>query len=103
MFLMRSSNWRRAESSSPSSRAGCFRFVGLPPLPAGGAPQPVFEAVLLQLVENASLPREIAQQHPLPVPDQLRADVFVGARILENRAHVHAAFVRAGAWSHVVP
>ena len=59
--------------------------------------QALGQAMLLQLVQHVAAARKIAQQHALPVADHFRLDVLVGGRILQHRAHVHAAFVREGA------
>src|SRR5579871_6180845 len=53
--------------------------------------------MLLELIKDAALTRQIAQQDPLPVADGFGADVLVSVRILEHRVYVHAAFVGEGA------
>ena len=65
---------------SSSSRAGVFG-------------EPVGQAVLLELIEHVAAAGKIAHQHALPVAHRFRRDVLVGRRILQHRAHVHAALV----------
>ena len=55
------------------------------------------QAVLLQLVDDVAAAGEIADEHALPVADELGRDVFVGGGILHDGADVDAAFVREGA------
>jgi hypothetical protein len=55
------------------------------------------EAELLGLVEDVGAAREIGDQHPLAVADQLRIDVLVGLGVLAHGGDVHAALVGEGA------
>ena len=70
------------------SSLGGFQFVALKlhlldafqQFAAGGIVQPVFQAMLLQLVEHVAAAGKIAQQHALAVADRLGIDVLVSVR-----------------------
>ncbi len=52
------------------------------------------QAELTRLREHVAAPRELGDEHPLPVANQARVDVLVGVGVLHHRGDVLPALVR---------
>ena len=70
-------------------------------LTPGGIVEAILEAMLLELIKDASPPRKIAQKNALAVPDHFRVDVLVSRGVFEHRADVDSALVGEGAIADV--
>ena len=68
---------------------------------AGLFGEAIGETLLLQLIDHVAASGEIADEHALPITDELGRDVFVGGGIFHYGADVNSAFMREGALADV--